>query len=262
MCWDRVLKDACVRLLTAQDGEPQAIDALASCYDDTSRPPLLSYKHIQAHLSRAAAGQGQVPDTQSLDSSMPGQQQHAAADRTYGSNSSSGGSSGLSSGPQRDLAFSSGSAGANSSALLQFGSIGSSGGGYGSDPLGSASLTQQQQQQLAGSDSWQVLFDGLEAVQPAVTVSQTLLDFGCCSRLSPAEPQSFQVSTQRTTLANGTAIAVLEHRHARQNQGGPHRTAVHASNYIPSSSHGYNYCLVCRTGDTNAALACWMCTCR
>jgi hypothetical protein len=182
-----------------QDGEPQAIDALTSCYDDTSRPPLLSYKHIHAHLERAAAGQEQLPASQPMDdSSSTGQLQQAAADAAFGGSGSSMqlGSTALSAGSRRDLGFSTGSAGTNgSSGQLQYGSSGS----YGTDALGSASLVpyqqqrQQQRQQLAGSDSWQVLFDGLEATQPAVTVSDTLLDFGCCSRLSPAEPQSFQV---------------------------------------------------------------------
>jgi hypothetical protein len=179
-----------------QDGEPQAIDALASCYDDTSRPPLLSYKHILAHLERAAAGQEQLPASQPLDgTSSMGQLQQAAADAANSSSGSSMqlGSTVLSAGSQRDLGFSAGAAGTNSSSgQLQY----SSGGSCAVDVPGNASLVpyqQQQQQQLAGSDSWQVLFDGLEAVQPAVTVSDTLMDFGCCSRLSPAEPQSFLV---------------------------------------------------------------------
>lgn len=73
---------------------------------------------------------------------------------------------------------------------------------YEPDASGCASLLQQQQQQLAGPDSWGVLFDGLEAEQPAVTVSSTLLDFGCCSRLSPAELQSFQVGTKLACAAS------------------------------------------------------------
>lgn len=181
-----------------QDGEPQAIDALASCFDDTSRPPLLSYKHIQAHLERAAAGREQLPASQALDgSSSTGQLQQATTDAALGGSGSTMqlSSAVFSAGSRRDLGLSAGSARADSSrsGQLQY----SSGGSFGADAPGSASLVpyqqQQQQQQLAGSDSWQVLFDGLESVQPAVTVSDTLLDFGCCSRLSPAEPQSFQV---------------------------------------------------------------------
>jgi hypothetical protein len=170
-----------------QDGEPQAIDALASCYDDPSRPPLLSYKHIQAHLSRAA--EGQLPVCETLDSSMSGQQQQSAGRSELGSSST-------------------GPAGTNSSSgLVQYSSSGS----YEPDAPGPASLLQQQQpqQQLAGLDSWRVLFDGLEAEQPAVTVSNTLLDFGCCSRLSPAEPQSFQVGS--TSLAVAAQAASCRH---------------------------------------------------
>lgn len=174
-----------------QDGEPQAIDALASCYDDTSRPPLLSYKHIQAHLSRASGGQ--LPVCEALDSSTSGQQQQTAGHGGLGSSCSSGGSAGSRSG----LWASTGSAVANSSSRLMEYSR------YEPDASGCASLLQQQQQQqLAGSDSWRVLFDGLEADQPAVTVSSTLLDFGCCSRLSPAEPQSFQVGTKLACAAS------------------------------------------------------------
>lgn len=159
-----------------QDGEPQAIDALASCYDDTSRPPLLSYKHIQERLS--------------LGGSSSAHMQQAAGD-VFACSSGAGaldgtGSSGMCSG-------SSGATGSSSGGLWQQGS----GTCQGVDAAGSGLLAphhqQQQQQQLAGADSWSLLFGGLEQGQPAVTISDTVLDFGCCSRLAPSEPQTFQV---------------------------------------------------------------------
>lgn len=170
-------------LRVLQDGEPQAIDCLASCYDDTSRPPLLSYKHIQAHLTSAAAGHGQLALSQSMeDISTDDLQQQAARSTGEGvrpsSNTSLGGSGG------------SWAAADGSGPLVQY-----TGSSSGSEPPGSTPLAlhHHHQQQLAGADSWQVLFEGLEQTQPAVTVTDTLLDFGCCSRLSPAEPRTFQV---------------------------------------------------------------------
>eukprot|EP00879_Flechtneria_rotunda_P014773 GHRR01015437.1.p1 GENE.GHRR01015437.1~~GHRR01015437.1.p1 ORF type:complete len:1087 (+),score=398.72 GHRR01015437.1:1465-4725(+) len=67
--------------------------------------------------------------------------------------------------------------------------------------LGQMPPSTQQQQQLAGPDSWQALFDGVDAAQ-AITVSSNYLDFGSCSRLQPAEPCSF-------TVSNNTGAKVL-----------------------------------------------------
>jgi hypothetical protein len=52
---------------------------------------------------------------------------------------------------------------------------------------------QQLQQQLLGPDSWQLLFEGLHTA-PGITVTQSQVDFGSCSRLSPCEARSFTVS--------------------------------------------------------------------
>eukprot|EP00878_Enallax_costatus_P019986 GHUV01021106.1.p2 GENE.GHUV01021106.1~~GHUV01021106.1.p2 ORF type:complete len:132 (-),score=48.36 GHUV01021106.1:744-1139(-) len=60
---------------------------------------------------------------------------------------------------------------------------------------------QQQQQQLVGPDSWQLLFEGLDTAA-AVSVSDTQLDFGSCSRLKPCEPRSF-------TVTNNTGAKLL-----------------------------------------------------
>lgn len=198
ICQAKAIADARVRTLLVlhvlQDGEPQAIDCLASCYDDTSRPPLLSYKHIQAHLSSTAAGHGQLAVSQAVEDSSAGDLQQPAAGITGeglrpSSNTSLGGSGG---------SGGSWAAADGSGPLLQY-----SGSSSGSEPPGSAPLTlhQQQQQQLAGADSWQVLFEGLEQTQPAVTVTDPLLDFGCCSRLSPSEPRTFQVRPQQGKLS-------------------------------------------------------------
>jgi hypothetical protein len=163
-----------------QDSEPQAIDVLASCFDDTSRPPHLSYKHIRAQLDRAAVASQQEGGSSSLQ--LSGKQQHPVG-CLRGSTSSSMGS--------RGSAGSAGSAGS----LQQVGQYGSSSGEDAGAPLiVQQQQQQQQQQQLAGPDSWRLLFEGLGATGlPAVTVSERFLDFGCCSKLSPSAPRSFQV---------------------------------------------------------------------
>lgn len=165
--------------LLLQDGEPQAIDALASCCDDTSRPPVLSYKHVQERLCSSSSSSSYAQHS--------GQQQPEGLAGSSGTYMLGGtGSSGASSGGWGAQEGSSSGSGQQSSS------------GPGGETAGSALLApyqQQQQQQLAGADSWSLLFDGLEQQQPAVTVSDTLLDFGCCSRLSPSEPQTFQVRT-------------------------------------------------------------------
>jgi hypothetical protein len=182
--------------LLLQDGEPQAIDALASCYDDTSRPPVLSYKHIQERLCSSSS-------SSSSYAQHSGQQQ-AAAEGEAGSSGpymlGGTGSSGASSGGWSAQEGSSSGSGQQSSS------------GPGGETAGSALLApyqQQQQQRLAGADSWSLLFDGLEQQQPAVTVSDTLLDFGCCSRLSPSEPQSFQVCAHSCCLPSLTLHGIV-----------------------------------------------------
>jgi hypothetical protein len=52
---------------------------------------------------------------------------------------------------------------------------------------------QQLQQQLVGPDSWQLLFGGLHG-SSGITVTESQVDFGSCSRLSPCEARSFTVS--------------------------------------------------------------------
>jgi hypothetical protein len=82
----------------------------------------------------------------------------------------------------------------------------SSGAGYSSsgNPLQQTALQahmpafQQLQQQLVGPDSWQLLFEGLHA-SPGITVTESQVDFGSCSRLSPCEARSFTVSNTTNT---------------------------------------------------------------
>jgi hypothetical protein len=140
----------------AQDAEPVAIDALATCYDDNCRPPPMSYSHIAAYLdsagaaaaAAAAAAEGQQPRTLAYSSSG----------LAYGSNSST---------PQQQSTM---------QAQMQ-----------------PTFMQQQFQQELVGPNSWQLLFDGLHAA-PGITVTESQLDFGSCSRLSPCEPRSFTVN--------------------------------------------------------------------
>lgn len=54
-------------------------------------------------------------------------------------------------------------------------------------------MQQQLQQQLVGPDSWRLLFEGLHAT-PGITVTESQVDFGSCSRLSACEPRSFTVN--------------------------------------------------------------------
>lgn len=163
-----------------------AIDALATCYDDNSRPPPLSYKHVAAYLDRVAAGGSPVPDSSLVDAASrnssptssrrvgsPALTSLATADTTESS-------------PQRQV-ISAGTGTFNRSNT--------------SSPQQFLQPSQQQQQQLVGPDSWGLLFDGLNAAA-AVTVSETQLDFGTCSRLKPCEPRSCIVT-------NNTAAKLL-----------------------------------------------------
>lgn len=162
-----------------------AIDALATCYDDSSRPPPLTYKHVAAYLDRIAAGEQPLPDgslgqTNGVSSTM--------STRTVGSPAlaSAAAADGLDASTQRQLVSGSSSSFNRSNT---------------SSPQPFLQPQQQQQQQLVGPDSWQLLFGGLNAAS-AVMVSDSQLDFGSCSRLKPCEPQSF-------TVTNNTAAKLL-----------------------------------------------------
>jgi hypothetical protein len=151
-------------LRVLQDAEPVAIDALATCFDDNTRPPPLSYSHIAAYLDSAAAAAAAGRPQASLAAANTAAAGAASADGLQ---------------QPRALTYSSSGAGYSSSV---------------STPLQQLPFAQQQlQQQLIGPDSWQLLFEGLHAT-PGITVTESQVDFGSCSRLSPCEPRSFTVN--------------------------------------------------------------------
>jgi hypothetical protein len=154
---------------------------LASCYDDTIRPPPLTYKHVAAYLARVAATGQPVPDELLAI--------HAAGSGRDGGQANTPGTSAASLAAAREARPDTGVSEASVKSQVPSGlklvsrTCTSS---------ATALTASQQQQQLAGPECWDALFDGLEP-SAALSISDSTLSFGSCSRLSPCEPQVFTV---------------------------------------------------------------------
>lgn len=160
-----------------------SVDLLASCFDDNVRPPMLQPAHIAAHLASAAAREDPW-------------------------------------GPMAAAAAATAAVAAAKSAtnvVQPLSAIVSA---------GSGSSVQAETQLLVGSDGWQMLFSGLFSavtktqgslaaaaelllppLQPPVSLSDALLEFGSCTRLSPAEPRSLSVHNNTASRLLVTLLA-------------------------------------------------------
>lgn len=164
--------------LYLQDSDPVAIDAIATCYDDNSRPPPMTYKHIAAYLERVAAGERPEGLLTQHSGSTSGRNLSAVTSAAHGT---------IAAGTeQRAAAIQD----IESRTLEQTAAVNSS---AFRDRSNSSPLPPTEQQQLVGPDSWQLLFEGLHT-SAAVSVSDSSLEFGSCSRLKPCEPRTFTVT--------------------------------------------------------------------
>ncbi len=201
------------------------MDLLATCYDDKSRPPPLSHRHVATYLARVAAGLDPVPSdlastsatasaggpmglTWGLDALHSPREPDAAAAIAAAApgspslrlgnaslNSSAGamagglGSQSLNAGAGANMPGSSGSSGPMAATAMM-----ATGGGL---PVATAGVLQT----LPGPDSWDALFETAD-VGSGISVDTKLLDFGASSKLVAAEQKS-------VTVTNNTSAKLL-----------------------------------------------------